>query len=236
MRALRQYVIGLAAAGMIALGSWGLQARVLPSPTSPEHFAARTTFWLQKHRLVLDSFRTGRSTIRGACLRGWFSSDGGRRLRGSLFVQRSTVLLVAGFQDITLVIGRRSQASRAWMEAMLGCSRELQDLLVEALRRGVHLGAERSHVAGQPVVGLRLPRLGIQLMLDFAGRARRLHFPGLGGARLTLYVDDRTAKPLVAVAIVGGRRILARLSLVSATPTILARIGLGGLAERLGGR
>lgn len=228
-------MIGLAAAGAIAVGGWGLQAGALPSPTSADHVAARATFWLQKHRLVLDSFRVDRRTTTGACLRGWFSNGSGPRVRGSLFVQRGTVWLAAGLGRISLVRGRPLHAGRALLEATLGCSRELQVLLVEAVRDGVHLGAERSYVAGQAVVALRLPRLDTRLTLEVSRRTHQLHIPHLREERLTLYVAERTSRPLMAVAVLDGRQMSARLSLVSATPTMLVRVRLGRLAQRLGG-
>jgi hypothetical protein len=169
-------------------------------------------------------------------LRGWFSNGSGPPVRGSLFVQRGTVWLAAGLRRrISLVSGRPRHAARALLEATLGCSRELQDLLVEAMRSGAHLGAERSYVTGQPAVGLRLPRLDTRLTLEVSRRTSQLHVPYLREERLTLYVGDRTSKPLLVVAVLDGRRISARLSLVSATPTMLAQVRLGRAARRLGG-
>lgn len=236
LRVFSRFVIGVTGAGVVAVGCWALQASTLPSPTSADRVAARATFWLQRHRLVLDSFRVDRTDSSGACLRGWFSDGGGPRRRGSLFAERRSVWLVAGLRRrISLLRGRFRPAGWAVLKATLGCSRGLQDLLIGGLRGG-DLGAERSTVAGQAAVALRLPRLGSRWTLAVRRRAVLLHLPHLQEERLTLYVAQRTARPLLAVAVLNGRQISARLSLAANTAAALSRVGLRRLAQRLGDR
>lgn len=237
LRVLPRFVVGITGAGVIAVGCWALQAGALPSPTSADRIAARATFWLQRHPLILDSFHVGRGTTSGACLRGWFSDGRGPRVRGSLFAQQDSVWLAARLKRrLSLLRGRALPATRAALEVTLGCSRELQDLLIEALREGDPLGAKQSHGLGQATVALTLPNLDSRLTLEISRHRYTLHLPTLKEERLTLYVAARTYKPLIAVAVGNGRRISARLSLVALTPAALARVRLRRLARQLEGR
>ena len=216
-RALLSVVIALAGAAAVTASGWALQAAALAPPKPAARVAVDASTWFHEYRLVLDVFHLDHRTMKGACLRGWFTRRDGTAARASLLsVANGPILRVSGKGRVSAVSGGRGRRfQHALLAADAGCSRTLAGTLAAAAQHGGHLSTERGYAANRPAIALELRRGPKE--------------------RLTLYVSPRTDRPLVSIVHLNGRTITCRIHLQKVTPRALApfRVAHRLLQERL---
>lgn len=196
-------LVGVVGAGVLGAAGFAVVRAGLPSPTRSQHVAARAATWLQSHRLVRDEFRIDGRDVGGACLRGWRPRDGSRPQRGSfLALEPGTLWFGSSLRRVSLLHGPAQPVVLGRLETTAGCTRGLRDVLFAALQTGLDVGV----TTGQRTIVLSLPEVR--------------------GERMTLYVSAQTYRPLRAVAAMAGHEVVVHLSLVRATPAVLAHFHL----------
>ena len=201
--------MALAGAVGVIVSGWALQAAALPPPKPAARVAADASAWFHDYRLAVDVFHFDHRRVKGACVRGWFTSRNGARARGSLIsFRRGPILRVSGKARLSVL--KRAEHWRWFpphlLAAEVGCSRLLARTLAAAAQGSARLSTERAYAANRPAIALEIRR----------GREERL----------TLYVSPRTDLPLVAFLALGRRHITARIYLQPVRRRVLRRFEL----------
>ena len=203
-------VVALAISGAVLGAGWVVQAGVLPRSPRASHVAADAASWLLRHRVVEASLRVDGHRESSLCL---------HRRRDGTFARGALVLLGDG----TRIADNGGQIRRVGFH---GSRRGYLPLLLELAGCPSVLGARaataavdggiaiaRAFAAGRSALALKLPT-----QRDRLGPRNRLV-----ADRVTLYVTPRTYRPLAVSASLGTEQGFARVRLVWATPSLMAR-------------
>lgn len=207
-RAVVSVVVAVGGAAGVLASGWALQAAALPPPRPAARIAADASTWFHDYGLTVDVFHFDHRRVKGACVRSWAWRRDRAKVGASVlsFVGGPT-LRFSGRSFVSVLAGRRGRPFPPGLLAVdAGCSRVLARTLAAVAQNGGHLTTERGYAANRPAVALTLQR----------GKEERL----------TLYVEPRTDRPLVAVLDYDRREITARIFLQRATRRRLAEFGL----------
>jgi hypothetical protein len=205
-------VIALSITGAALGTGWGVQAGVLPRSPRVDHVTADAAAWLLRYRIVAASLRIDGHRESSLCLHSWFRRNDGTLARGSLVVLGDGTRIADSGHHVTVIEPGDSRALHLPLVLELaGCPSVLGARTATAAVNG-GIGISRGFAAGRPALALRLPA-----RTDRLGPRRHL------SDRATLYVSLRTYRPLAVSASLGALRGVARLRLVRATPSLLAR-------------
>ena len=200
--------VGLLGAVVLFGIAWSVQLIGLPPPAQADLVTARAARWLNDYRTAIADFEVGHRRVEGICIHG---SPGDRHGEPS----KSSVLVLTGGQTFHVTQIRAEervvdesgrQTLPEVLAANVACTHQLLVEIAEATRANPAIDTAPARVAGQPAIALRL------------AAARQ--------ERLTLYVTPSTYLPLGASAVIGGRRMTARLRLTQLGHTQLAGFSL----------
>ncbi len=197
--------VAVALAGVVGVvaSAWALQAEALPQPRPAARVAADASVWFHEYRLAVDIFHFEHRTLKGACVSGWTKVRNGQARASVISFTGGPILRLRSRRVSVVAARRRRRFPPGRLAGDAGCTRMLGQMLETAAQNGGRLSIERSYAANQPAVAVELVRSREE--------------------RLTLYVEPRTNRPLVAFVNLDGRKITARIYLQRVSRRVLTR-------------
>lgn len=216
-------VVGVLGAGAFLGGGLALQAAALPPAAQSARVAADAASWLLRYRLSWSSFHVDGRHVTGFCLHTWFPRRTGKLARGTILRLSDGLELLQNGGPIWKTAGGPVQPRHLpELELQLaGCPADLGQRVAAAAQAGGDLQMERTFVAGQPALGLRLP-----IRHERVGKHRYIL------NRIELYVSAQTYKPLAIKASLGRFSGAGEIRLATATPALLHRLTVRKTTER----